>query len=103
MAEKNQPNPTPMRYRVEFYDGGVSDEDLINSYEPSGAPYTFSVGDIVNPFGWGGKNRLSGGGLYKIVAIEHQLTLVENPESTEGEHNIVISLEAITVQGTGTA
>jgi hypothetical protein len=44
-----------MRYRVEFYDGSISDEEVVNSFEVTTAPYAFSVGDFVDPFGWGGK------------------------------------------------
>jgi hypothetical protein len=82
-----------MKYLVLLYDGAVSDKDVVNSYELATAPYAFSVGDFVNPFGWGGKNQLPGGEQYEIIAIEHQISLPDSPP--QGQHNIAISLKAV--------
>ena len=84
-----------MRYRVEFYDGSVSDETLVNSFETASAPYRFAVGDFVDPFGWGGKNPLLPDEHYEITAVEHQLTLVDTPEDQQGQHNVVIAMKAV--------
>jgi hypothetical protein len=46
-----------VQYRVEFYDGPISEEEVVNFIEPSRRSYPFSVGHFVNPFGWGGKNQ----------------------------------------------
>jgi hypothetical protein len=89
---------TDMSYRVDFYDGPASDKAVINSYEPSSIPYLFSVGDFVNPFGWGGKNPLSDNQQYQITAVEHQITLVDTPESTMGQHNVAVSLKAVQIR-----
>jgi hypothetical protein len=84
-----------MRYGVVFYDGPISDKKAVNSFEPSSAPYTFSIGDFVDPSGWGGKNQLSANEHYQITAVEHQLSLVDTPEDQYGQHNLAISVIAI--------
>jgi hypothetical protein len=48
-----------MRYRVEFYDGSISDEEVVNSFELTTAPYAFSVGDFVDTIGWGGQKSVA--------------------------------------------
>jgi hypothetical protein len=40
-----------MRYRIEFYEGSISDEDVVNSFVTTTAPYSFSIGDFVDPSG----------------------------------------------------
>ena len=102
MAEK-ETQENKITYLVKFYDGALGQEHILFSYQSFQAPYAFLVGDIVNPSGWGGKNQLPEGGLYKIISIEHQLSIVDSPDSTEIQHNIVISLAAIISQGIGMA
>jgi hypothetical protein len=84
-----------MRYRVEFYDGSISDEEVVNSFEVTTAPYAFSVGDFVDPSGWGGKNPLPPDEHYQIIAVEHQLSLVDMPEDQQGQHNVAIAMKAV--------
>jgi hypothetical protein len=84
-----------MRYRVQFYDRSISDEEVINSFDTPTAPYAFSVGDFVDTFGWGGKNPLSLDEHYQITAVEHQLTVVDTPEDQQGQHNMVIAMKAV--------
>jgi hypothetical protein len=84
-----------MRYRVEFYDGSISDEEVVNSFETTIAPYAFSVGDFVDPFGWGGKNSLPADEHYEIIAVEHQLSLFDTPEDQHGQHNVAIAMKAV--------
>ena len=85
----------PVTYRVEFYDGSISDKSIVNEYEPAEAPYAFSVGDFVDPFGWGGKNQLAQTEHYEIIAIEHQLSFVDIPDAEAIQHNIAISLKTV--------
>ena len=84
-----------MRYRVEFYDGSISDKEVINSFETTTAPYAFSAGDFVDPFGWGGKNPLPPDEHYQIIAVEHQLSFVDTAESQQGQHNVAIAMKAV--------
>jgi hypothetical protein len=84
-----------IRYRVEFYDGSISDKEVVNSFETTIAPYAFSVGDFVDPFGWGGKNPLPADEHYEIIAVEHQLSLVDTPEDQHGQHNVAIAMKAV--------
>jgi hypothetical protein len=84
-----------MRYRVEFYDGSISDEDVVNSFVTTTAPYPFCIGDFVDPSGWGAKNPLSPDERYQIIAVEHQLSLVDTPEDQQGQHNVAIALRAV--------
>jgi hypothetical protein len=85
--------PIKMLYRVEFYNGAISDKDVVNSFEPATVPYAFSIGDFVDPFGWGGKNPLPRDEHYQITSVEHQLTLPDSPQ--EGLHNVAVSLKAV--------
>ena len=85
----------PVTYRVEFYEGAISDKAVINDYEPAEVPYSFSVGDFVDPFDWGGKNHLAQTEHYQIIAIEHQLSFVDTPDAEAIQHNIAISLRAV--------
>ncbi|HXV84548.1 MAG TPA: hypothetical protein VEG60_32260 [Candidatus Binatia bacterium] len=85
----------PVHYRVEFYDGPISGKEVLNYFEPPDASYPFMVGDFIDPFGWGGKNKLAQTEHYEITAVEHQLSFVDTPESQTIQHNIVISLKAV--------
>ena len=85
----------PVHYRVEFYDGPISDKEVLNDFEPADVPYAFAVGDFVDPFGWGGKNRLAQTEHYEITAVEHQLSFVDAPEAQNIQHNIAISVKAV--------
>jgi hypothetical protein len=82
-----------MRYRVDFYEGSIS--EVLNSFETTTAPYAFSVGDFVDPSGWGGKNPLSPDERYQIIAVEHQMSLVDTPEDQLGQHNVAIAMKAV--------
>jgi hypothetical protein len=84
-----------IRYRVDFYDSSITDGTVVNSFEVPMAPYAFSVGDFVDPSGWGGKNPLSPDKHYQIVAVEHQVSLVDTPEASAGQHNIAITMKAV--------
>ena len=84
-----------MRYRVEFYDGSISDEEVVNSFVTTTAPYPFSIGDFVDPSGWGGKNHLPPDEHYQIIAVEHQLSLVDTPEDQQGQHNVAIAMKTV--------
>jgi hypothetical protein len=84
-----------MRYRVEFYDGSINDEEVVNSFEVTTAPYAFSVGDFVDPSGWGGKNPLPPDEHYRIIAVEHELSFVDTPEDQQGQHNVAIAMKAV--------
>jgi hypothetical protein len=84
-----------MRYRIEFYEGSISDEDVVNSFVTTTAPYSFSIGDFVDPSGWGGKNPLPADEHYQIVAVEHQLSLVDTPEDQQGQHNVAIAMKPV--------
>ena len=84
-----------MRYRVEFYDGSISDEKVVNSFETTTASYPFSAGDFVDPVGWGGKNPLPPDQHYQIVGVQHELSLVDTPEAQYGQHNVAIAMKAV--------
>lgn len=84
-----------MRYRVEFYDRSISDEAAVNEFDTVSAPYAFSVGEFVDTSGWGGKNPLSPDEHYQIIAVEHELTVVDTPEDQQGQHNVVIEMKAL--------
>jgi hypothetical protein len=84
-----------IRYRVDFYGNSISGGGVVNSFEVPTAPYAFSVGDFVDPSGWGGKNPLSPDKHYQIVAIEHQVSLVDTQEASAGQHNIAIAMKAV--------
>jgi hypothetical protein len=96
MAIPKEPITMEMRYRVEFHNGPISDEDVVNSYEVASAPYAFSVGDFVDPSGWGGKNQLGPDEHYRIIAVEHQLSIYDDSDGKQhGQHNVAISVEAV--------
>lgn len=80
-----------MRYRLEFYEGSIQPDSLVFSVEPATVPFSFSVGDFVDPSGWSG-NVLKPEEHYEITAVEHQFTY---PGHQECQHNIVISVRAV--------
>lgn len=80
-----------MRYRVDFYAGSIQSGNIVFSLEPATLPFSFSVGDFVDPSGWTG-NVLKPDEHYQITAVEHQLTY---PGGQECQHNIVISVKAV--------
>lgn len=79
-----------MLYRVDFYEGAITGTAVF-SLEPSTAPFSFAVGDFVDPSGWAG-NTLQPDQHYRITAVEHQLTY---PGGQECQHNVAISLAAV--------
>jgi hypothetical protein len=80
-----------MRYVVEFRDASGSDEKPLISFDTTTAPYAFSVGDFVDPSGWGGENPLDSDEHYQIITIEHQLSLAVTAGGQQGQHNVVIT------------
>lgn len=76
-----------MYYRVDFYEG----TNNVFSLEPSSLPFSFAVGDFVDPSGWTG-NSLPPNQHYRITAVEHQLTY---PGTQECQHNLAISVVAV--------
>jgi hypothetical protein len=80
-----------MLYRVEFYEGALSTGHVVFAFEPSTVPFSFAVGDFVDPSGWTA-NPLKPDQHYRITAIEHQLT---DPGGPQCQHNLAISLEAV--------
>ena len=84
-----------MRYVVEFRDASGSYEKPLISFDTTRAPYAFSVGDFVNPSGWGGENPVGSDEHYQIISIEHQLSLADTTEGQQGQHNVVITIKAV--------
>jgi hypothetical protein len=80
-------NKKKMRYSVEF----VCDTSVW-AFTCSKAPYTFSVGDFVDPRGWDAKNT-SNVSLLVITAVQHQLSSEDN--SKEIKHNVIVSLKEV--------
>jgi hypothetical protein len=80
-----------MLYRVDFYEGPISGGDVVFSLEPDSLPYSFGVGDFVDPSGWN-VNPLPVDRHYQIAAIEHQFTV---PDGQECQHNLAISVVAV--------
>ncbi|HKY09841.1 MAG TPA: hypothetical protein VJQ55_16445, partial [Candidatus Binatia bacterium] len=78
-------------YRVDFYEGAVSADNVVFSLEPTSVPYSFTVGDFVDPSGWN-LNPLPADRHYQIAAIEHQFT---DPDGEECQHNVAISVVAV--------
>ena len=76
-----------MYYRVDFYEG----TNNVFSLEPSSLPFSFAVGDFVDPSGWTG-NSLPPNQHYRITAVEHQFTY---PGTQECQHNVAISVVAV--------
>jgi hypothetical protein len=80
-----------MLYRVDFYEGSIKSGIVVFSLEPSSVPFSFAVGDFVDPSGWTG-NPLQPNQHYQITAVEHQLTY---PGGQECQHNLAISVKAV--------
>jgi hypothetical protein len=78
-------------YRVDFYEGPIADQNRVFSLEPTTTPYSFAVGDFVDPSGWTG-NPLPADQHYQITAVEHQLTY---PGGNECQHNIALSIKPV--------
>ena len=80
-----------MLYRVDFYDGSIGSGNVVFSLEPASLPFSFTVGDFVDPSGWDA-NPLKPDQHYRIAAVEHQLSY---PGGQECQHNVAISLTAV--------
>ncbi|HEU4771009.1 MAG TPA: hypothetical protein VFS68_02530, partial [Candidatus Udaeobacter sp.] len=80
-----------MLYRVDFYEGSIKAGNVVFSLDPSSVPFSFSVGDFVDPSGWT-VNPLKPNQHYKITAIEHQIT---DPGGPQVQHNLAISVKAV--------
>ena len=80
-----------MLYRVDFYEGSITSGNVVFSLEPSNVPFSFAVGDFVDPSGWTA-NPLQPNHHYQITAVEHQLTY---PGGLECQHNLAISVKAV--------
>lgn len=80
-----------MLYRVDFYEGSIKAGNVVFSLDPSSVPFSFSVGDFVDPSGWT-VNPLKPNRHYKITAIEHQIT---DPSGPQVQHNLAISVKAV--------
>lgn len=80
-----------MRYRIDLYEGSMSAGNVVFSLEPSSVPFSYGVGDFVDPSGWTG-NPLQPDEHYQITAVEHQLTY---PGGQECQHNLAISVKAV--------
>lgn len=78
-------------YRVDFYEGAISDNRVVFSLEPSTLPFSFAPGDFVDPSGWTA-NPLTPQQHYEITAVEHQLTY---PGGDECQHNIALSMKPV--------
>lgn len=80
-----------MLYRVDFYEGSIKSGIVVFSLEPSSVPFSFAVGDFVDPTGWTA-NPLQPNQHYQITAVEHQLTY---PGGQECQHSLAISVKAV--------
>ena len=80
-----------MHYRVDVYEGSISAGNVVFLLEPSSAPFSFAVGDFLDPSGWT-RNPLPPDQHYQITAVEHQLTY---PGGQECQHNVAISVKAV--------
>jgi hypothetical protein len=78
-------------YRVDFHAGSINSGNIVFSLEPASLPFSFTVGDFVDPSGWTA-NPLKPDQHYQITAVEHQLTY---PGGQECQHNIAISVKAV--------
>jgi hypothetical protein len=83
--------PSRIVYRVDFYEGAVSTGNAVFSMEPSATPFSFAVGEFVDPSGWPA-NPLPAHQHYEITAVEHQIT---DPGGPEIQHNIAISVKPV--------
>lgn len=80
-----------MLYRIDFYEGAIAAGAVVFSLEPSTVPFSFALGDFVDPSGWTG-NTLQPDQHYQITAVEHQLTY---PGGQQCQHNVAISVKPV--------